>query len=195
MVSPHSRGEHLCCPGSSVKSASVKISTFCLLCCTAGLITRGFGAEATTPAPRFSIGNMDRSVDPAVDFYHFAAGNWLKNNPVPADKSRWSGFEELQDRNWKLIREILESSAADKSAARHAPRHEVGDFFASAMDTNRLEKLAFKPMEPDLKRIERLKSTEALFELTADFHERGISGLFNGGVSPDAKNSGFYAFH
>jgi len=114
----------------------VKISEFFLLCCVvaaagAGSITRGFGAESTPATPRFSIANMDRSVDPAVDFYHFASGNWLKNNPVPADKSRWSGFEELQERNWKLIREILESSAADQSAPRHAPRREVGDFFAS----------------------------------------------------------------
>ena len=138
---------------------------------------------------------MDRSVDPAVDFYHFAAGNWLKNNPVPADKSRWSGFEELQERNWKSIREIVESSAADQSSPRHAPRREVGDFFASAMDTNRLEKLAFKPIEADLKRIEDIKSTKGLFELIADFHERGIDGFFNDGVSPDAKNSGVYAFH
>ena len=172
----------------------MKFLKFCLLCCV-GLISRGFSAEPTTETPRFSIANMDRSVDPTVDFYHFAAGNWLKNNPVPADKSRWSGFEELQERNWKLIREILESSTADQSAPRHAPRREVGDFFASAMDTNRLEKLAFKPIEADLKRIDRIKSTKALFELAADFHERGIGSLFNDGVSPDAKNSGFYAFH
>lgn len=138
---------------------------------------------------------MDRSVDPAVDFYRFASGNWLKNNPVPADKSRWSGFEELQERNWKLIREILESSAADQSAPRHAPQREVGDFFASAMDTNRLEKLAFKPIQADLKRIERIKSTKALFQLIADFHERGIGGFFGDSVSPDAKKSGVYAFH
>jgi predicted metalloendopeptidase len=67
---------------------------------------------AEPPAiPRFSVENMDRSVDPAVDFYRFAAGNWLKKNPVPADKSRWSGFEELQERNWQLVRQILEDSA------------------------------------------------------------------------------------
>ena len=185
---------------SPVYSAPVNILNFFFL----GLYVAAFAmvgsqsssaAENTGDVPRFSVANMDRSVDPATDFYRFAAGNWLKNNPVPADKSRWSGFEELQERNWKLIREILESSHADRSAPRHSPRREVGDFFASAMDTNRLEKLGFKPIEADLKRIERIKSSQALFELIADFHERGISGFFGDGVSPDAKNSSIYAFH
>jgi putative endopeptidase len=63
------------------------------------------------------------------------------------------------------------------------------------MDTNRLEKLGFKPIQSDLKRIERIASTKALLELIADFHERGIGGLFSDGVSPDAKNSSIYAFH
>jgi putative endopeptidase len=137
---------------------------------------------------------MDRSVVPSVDFYHFAAGTWLKNNPVPADKSRWSGFEELQERNWRLIRQILEDSAAS-SAPKHSPRGEVGDFFASAMDTNHLEELRFKPIQADLQRIERVSSLKALFQLIAEFHECGINGFFNDGVSPDGKNSGIYAFH
>jgi putative endopeptidase len=145
--------------------------------------------------PRFSVENMDKSVDPKQDFYHFAAGTWLKNNPVPSHKSRWSGFEELQERNWMLIRDILESSAADTSAPAKKPKREVGDFFASAMDTNRLEKLKFRPIAMDLKHISRVNSTRNFFELLASFHERGISGLFSAGVSPDAKNSGIYAFH
>ncbi|MDB6033213.1 MAG: Neprilysin [Verrucomicrobiales bacterium] len=145
--------------------------------------------------PRFSAENMDKSIDPKQDFYHFAAGTWLKNNPVPSDKSRWSGFEELQERNWMLIRNILESSAADTSGPAKSPKREVGDFFVSAMDTNRLEKLKFKPILMDLKRISRVNSAQALFELLASFHQRGISGLFGAGVSPDAKNSGIYAFH
>src|SRR5436189_195621 len=84
------------------------------------------------------------------------------------NKSRWSGFDELQERNWKLIREILEAAAADKSAPPKSPRREVGDFFASAMDTNRLEKLGFKTIARDLKRIDGLKSTKAFFELLGD---------------------------
>src|SRR5205814_5547270 len=87
---------------------------------------------------------------------------------------------------------ILETSA-DPKAPRDAVRRQVGDFYASAMDTNRLEQLRFQPIARDLKRIAGLKSTKALFALLADFHERGIDGAFGAGVSPDAKNSSIYA--
>ena len=151
-------------------------------------------AEPARKAPRFSVQNMDRAVEPAADFYRFAAGTWLKNNPVPADKSRWSGFEELQERNWQLIRQILEASATDAQAPAKSPTREVGDFFASGMNTNRLEKLGFKLIAGDLKRIDRLASAKALAELLADFHARGVGGLFRAEVTPDAKRSSFYAF-
>src|SRR5436190_12124101 len=91
-----------------------------------------FGNEAP-PIPRFRIENMDRSVDPGVDFYKFAAGGWLKSNTIPADKARWSGFDELQQRNWFLIREIVEECAADQSAAAKSPKGEVGRFYRSVM--------------------------------------------------------------
>ena len=137
---------------------------------------------------------MDPSVPPGTDFYRFAAGGWIKSNPVPADKSRWSGFEELQERNWALIRDILESSAATAGASSKTPVGEVGTFFRSAMDTNRLEQLGFTPIISDLKKVDRLESLTALFGLVEDFHERGISALFNESVPPDAKNSSIYSF-
>jgi putative endopeptidase len=152
-------------------------------------------SDTPPPVPRFSIGYMDQSVSPGSDFYHYADGNWVKNNPVPADKSRWASFSELAERNWYLIHEILDSAAADKNAPLHSPRREVGDFFASAMDTNRIEKLGFKPIAGDLKRIDRVKSTKDLFALLADFHARGIGGIFGAGFGPDAKNSSIYAYH
>src|SRR5688572_26063294 len=128
---------------------------------TFGLSSVNLSASEPGKVPRFSVENMDRSVDPSADFYRFAAGNWIKNNPVPADKSRWSGFEELQERNWRLVREILEVSSAGKGPKANRSAVQVGDFFASAMDTNRIEKLEFKPIASDLKRIEKLKSTQA----------------------------------
>ena len=103
-------------------------------------------AAQTPMVPRFSIEYMDRSVDPGTDFYHFADGDWVKNNPVPADKSRWGSFSELQERNWSLIHGILDSTATNQAAAK-SPAGEVGGFYKSAMDTNRLNELGFKPIE------------------------------------------------
>ena len=167
-----------------------------LLLAVGGLSSAAVWAAATNSAPkipRFSIEYMDKSVAPGDDFFHYADGSWVKNNPVPADKARWASFTELQERNWYLIHQILDSTVTGKFPA-NSPAAKVRDFFRSAMDTNRIEQLGFKPLEPDLKRIAALKTTEDLLKLLADFHYRGIGGIFGDGVEPDEKNSSVYAF-
>ena len=61
--------------------------------------------DAPPRIPRFSVDYMDSSVNPGTDFYHYACGTWLKENPVPPDKARWGAFSELQERNWYLLQE------------------------------------------------------------------------------------------
>src|SRR6185436_1008521 len=151
-------------------------------------------AAEPPPVPRFSVDYMDKAIKTSADFYHYADGTWIKKNPVPADKSRWHSFTELQERNWHLIHEILDGTT--KAAIQeNSPAQKVRDFYMSALDTNRIEKLGFKPLAQDLKRINALHSKKELLALLADFHLRGIDGLFGDGVSPDAKNSSIYAFH
>jgi putative endopeptidase len=150
--------------------------------------------SAAPRVPAFSVDYMDRSVPPGTDFYHYADGQWLKDNPVPADKSRWAAFTELAERNWYLIHEILVDAARQsQSLPPHSPKRQVGDFFAAAMDTNRIEQLGLTPIADDLNKIDRLQSTTDLFALLADFHQRGIGGLFGVGFGPDSKNSSIYA--
>jgi putative endopeptidase len=151
--------------------------------------------SADTAVPRFSTNYMDRSIDPTVDFYHFACGTWLKNNPVPADKARWAGFDQLAQRNWELLHGLLESAAADTSAPPHSPKREVGDFFASAMDTNRIEELRFDPLRQDFASIDALSSIPQMMKLTAAFQLEGIGALFDTSVSDDEKNSAVYALY
>lgn len=152
------------------------------------------GAE---PVPskniRFSVEHLDRTVDPKVDFFKFAAGNWIKNNPVPSDKSRWSGFEELQERNWHLIRGIVETSAQAGSSASRREKL-VGVFYRSAMDTERINRLGFAPIQDDLRRIDKLSTASDVLRLLGRLHLRDVNAAFSSGVSPDAKNSSIYAF-
>src|SRR5215472_13966911 len=126
-----------------------KINIVVSLACSASFVALATETATPPPVPHFSTNFIDRSTSPGADFYQFAAGQWLKDNPIPEDKSRWGGFSELAERNWFAIHQILEDAAQSKSPAR-SPRRLVGDFYRSAMDTNRIEKLGFKPIQPDL---------------------------------------------
>jgi len=137
---------------------------------------------------------MDKTVDPGTNFFSFAAGNWVKTNPVPANKSRWTGFVELQERNWFLIHELLRSCSTGVVLYGSSVQ-KVGDFYLSAIDTNRLEFLRFKPIENDLKKIAAVKSPEEYLRLLAELQGRGVDACFSRSVSADARNSGFYAFY
>lgn len=141
--------------------------------------------------PRFSIKHMDPSVKPGENFYNYAAGAWTRKNPVPDDKTRWGAFDQLQERNWFLIRTILEDVSEAKRPDTVA--RQVADFYRSAMDTKRIEALKLQPLEADFAQIANLKDAIDLIRLLADFHMRGIDVGFAREVSPDAKNSGFYA--
>ena len=104
---------------------------------------------AQTPAPSgsrvepkaiktFDLEAMDRAADPCTDFYQFACGNWIKNNPIPSDQSRWGRFNELGENNRLILRDILEGISAP-SAERNANDQKIGDYYASCMDEDAIE--------------------------------------------------------
>ncbi|MCI4348852.1 MAG: M13 family metallopeptidase [Thermoplasmata archaeon] len=138
---------------------------------------------------------MDRSVDPTVDFYQFAAGGWIKNNPVPPDKAGWSSFSELAERNHELIHGLLEECLAQGSAEPDPIRRLVGEFYASAMNLPKIEDLRFEPLRPLLDSIARTRSPEEMFRLLAAIHAMDGGGCFNLYTGPDEKDSSVYALY
>ena len=146
-------------------------------------------AESAKPvAPRFSPANMDKAVDPRVDFAHFAWGNWSKANPIPADKSRWGAFNELDQYNQTALKGILETAAA-KSHEPGSLEQKVGDFYASAMNTAAIDAAGLKPIATDLAQVAASANLTDLARTVADLHNQQVGVLFNVGVSPDEKNS------
>ncbi len=143
--------------------------------------------------PKFSIQYIDKSVDPFDDFFLFSNGIWIKNHPIPPEKSFWGSAVELVEWNRYILGKILEESAL-KVGPDDPIRLQVGKFYLSAMDTETIEKLKFKPIEPLLEKIENIRTKDELINLAAEFHRKGIPLLFSFESSPDDKNSDLYAF-
>lgn len=139
--------------------------------------------------------NMDLSVDPCEDFYQYANGNWLKNNPIPDEYSIWSISNEVRERNFALLKEILEEAAADGDAPQGSNRQKIGDFYATAMDLEKIEKQGTAPLADDLERIAMAESVDDIKAIIRDYHVEGIPVLFEGAVFQDLKNSEMYIMY
>jgi putative endopeptidase len=149
------------------------------------------GAATAGPAQAdfaFSISSMDRTANPCVDFYQYACGAWIANTPVPADQSSWDTFGDLADRNRAILREILDK-ASTNNPKRSAVEQKIGDFYSSCMDEPAIERLGTKPLEPELRRIDAIKSKDALPDVVVRLHLLGVQVFFNFSSEPDAKNS------
>ena len=90
-------------------------------------------ASSGSASLEFSIANIDKSVDPCVDFFQYACGNWIKNSEIPADRSSWQSFSQLDESNLQIEKGILEKAAAG-GAKRDAIDQKIGDMYGSCMD-------------------------------------------------------------
>ena len=133
--------------------------------------------------------NFDESVSPKDNFYKYVNGNWIKNNPIPASESRWGAFSEVLKGNRAILKEILESTAAMTDAEKGSTEQKVGDFYASGMDTDKIEAEGIKPLQELFDGITAIEDADGLMTQLSKMHRMGSGGAFNGFVYADMKNS------
>ncbi len=131
---------------------------------------------------------MDGSVPPLQDFYRYANGKFIRDNPVPAAYSSWGQPVMLNNRNQDQIHELLEVAA--KSNAPHgSDEQKIGDFYASGMDEAAVEKAGVAPLKPELARIAALRSPADLGPELAHLQMLGVSAAFDIGQMQDFEDS------
>ena len=148
----------------------------CVLCagpwlaaCGGGRTVSQASPEATdaaaSPAPAAGAHDIDRAaIDPSVapgdDFFRYANGTWLKKTEIPADRSSYGAWSVLFDRAQQRTRELLEKAASNPSSG--ADERKVGDYFATYMDEQAIEKKSLEPLRDTLASIDSIADKRSL---------------------------------
>jgi endothelin-converting enzyme/putative endopeptidase len=144
-------------------------------------------AETLPYSPSLDVNSMDKSVDPCVDFYHYACGGWQKKNPIPPDQTSWGVYSKLYQDNLAFLHGILEDAA--KAKGRDTVTQEIGDFYSACMDEKGVDKLGADAIKEQLRAIDTLQSARTLAPVVAKM-QLDLGGVFFGsGARQDPDNS------
>ncbi|MFZ6688427.1 M13 family metallopeptidase [Undibacterium sp. SXout11W] len=170
------------------------VSTLVGLVCAASAHAQTSSTVAATSATSNQLvlesATMDLKADPCTEFFEYANGTWLKNNPIPADRSRYSAYDEVTERNLTALKQIAEAAAAGEVKSKVGQL--VGAFYASGMNEVQIEKDGATPLKPQLDAINSVKDKQQLMAVIASLHKQGVNALFGFDVQQDAKKATRY---
>ena len=139
---------------------------------------------AVAGAPRYGswgleLQDMDRSVKPGDGFFQYAEGTWLKNHPIPADKTAAGYNYDLPDEIELQLKKMVETAAANPASPT---AQKIGDAYAAWMDQNGIDSRGLAPLQPYLERISAVSTRAQLVKLMI---EPSYSGPIYIGISAD----------
>src|SRR5215204_6258636 len=147
--------------------------------------------QPTASRSGVDLNALDRTANPCEDFYQFACGGWRKAHPAPPDQPRYGRFEELQNRNNEILKDILENAA--KPATASSPElQKVGDYYSSCMAESAIETKGTAPLAADLRRVDAIAAKTDIPAVVGHMHTVGMSGFFGFGAAPDFKDATQY---
>lgn len=131
--------------------------------------------------------NIDPTAKPGDDFFKYANGGWIKQNPIPAAYSQWGIGNLVQEDVWMKLKAINEKALVSTSADENTRK--IHDFYFTAMDTLLIEKVKLTPITAELAMINGIQDIKGLMKAITTLHSAGIPVAFDLGVYQDMKNS------
>jgi putative endopeptidase len=137
---------------------------------------------------------MDPSVNPGQDFFTYANGGWLKRNPIPNTESAWGIGNVVREQLYLNLRSINEQSAASP-AAPGSDAQKIGDFWATAMDTAKAERLGIHPLDGELARIAAIRNVNDALDVAFAQNPIQVGPFFSFYVYQDERKSDMMSLH
>jgi putative endopeptidase len=166
------------------------VPTLALLASLAACRTTPPRPSPEAPPPALDEAALDRTVSPCDDFYQFACGGWMARTEIPPERSYWSrGFGELEERNARELRRILDAAAAGRTDPRDRFAGKVGDYYAACMDEAGIEAHSLADLRAEWARIDALQDRPALAAELARAQGAGIAAPFELVADQDARDA------
>lgn len=140
------------------------------------------------------LANLDTTALPGTDFYQYACGGWMKNNPMPAEYSQYGSFTILAENNRKQMQGLIE----ELGKMQHEPGsigQKIATLYNVAMDSVKLNQDGINPIKAELEEIAGLKDKAGVYALLGSLERRGISSYLGTGVGADQMNSNMNAVY
>ncbi len=133
--------------------------------------------------------NFDTTARLEDDFYQFACGGWMANNPLDAEHSRYGAFDVLSENALKNVNEIIDSVSKNENEAGSLA-DKIATLYNIGMDSVKLQEQGAAPLMPYLEEINSVKTREDVWAELLRMHKRGntvLFGIFGEADKDDAK--------
>lgn len=144
-----------------------------------------------TVPPAFDAAQVDKTVSACDNFYRYANGHWLDNNPVPATESRWATFNILSKENDAKLQTILDE-VVKGTHPKGSNKQLIADLYKSAMNTDAKNSTGLAPLLPLMSKVKTAENQAAIIALFPELMRMGVTTPFAVYVSRDRKNSEAY---